>query len=242
MAEKNPLRYRGYYYDNETGFYYLQSRYYDPAVKRFINADIYTSTDSADAVSCNMFAYCGNNPVASADPSGEWSVKSVIKWFAKNVARPVVKGVEHVLSKLDFTFSRGLSASATPGIFSLNAQLGIAFDLKGNVAMQWNLSGGVTTGSPGLSLTSYHLATNAPEISDLEDTGYQLGGLKGIPIGYVPVAVGGDFNIIPNSKEENKYYYGISDNVGLGSSELHVIWGDTWTIKKTQHNVLVKTP
>ena len=57
MAEKNPLRYRGYYYDSETGFYYLQSRYYDPATRRFINADAYASTDSSDAVSCNMFAY-----------------------------------------------------------------------------------------------------------------------------------------------------------------------------------------
>ena len=44
MAEKNPLRYRGYYYDVETGFYYLQSRYYDPATRRFINADALTST------------------------------------------------------------------------------------------------------------------------------------------------------------------------------------------------------
>ena len=72
MAEKNPLRYRGYYYDVETGFYYLQSRYYDPATRRFINADVYSSTDSSDAVSCNMFAYCGNNPTASSDSDGEF--------------------------------------------------------------------------------------------------------------------------------------------------------------------------
>ena len=44
IANRNPLRYRGYYYDNETGFYYLQSRYYDPAICRFINADGYAST------------------------------------------------------------------------------------------------------------------------------------------------------------------------------------------------------
>ena len=44
IAIRNPLRYRGYYYDNETGFYYLQSRYYDPAICRFINADGYAST------------------------------------------------------------------------------------------------------------------------------------------------------------------------------------------------------
>ena len=71
MAEKNPLRYRGYYYDSETGFYYLQSRYYDPATRRFINADVYASTDSKDAIACNMFAYCNNNPVIHDDESGE---------------------------------------------------------------------------------------------------------------------------------------------------------------------------
>ena len=73
LANLNPLRYRGYYYDNETGFYYLQSRYYDPAVRRFINADVYASTDAADAVSCNMFAYCRNNPIISTDPFGTTS-------------------------------------------------------------------------------------------------------------------------------------------------------------------------
>ena len=72
MADASPLRYRGYYYDSETGFYYLQSRYYDPATRRFINADVYSSTDSSDAVPCNMFAYCGNNPTASSDSDGEF--------------------------------------------------------------------------------------------------------------------------------------------------------------------------
>ena len=72
LAEVNPLRYRGYYYDSETGFYYLQSRYYDPENHRFINADVYTSTDSSDAIACNMFAYCRNNPVIAADENGEW--------------------------------------------------------------------------------------------------------------------------------------------------------------------------
>ena len=72
LAEVNPLRYRGYYYDSETGFYYLQSRYYDPENHRFINADSYSSTDSGDAIACNMFAYCRNNPAIAADENGEW--------------------------------------------------------------------------------------------------------------------------------------------------------------------------
>ena len=67
---RNPLRYRGYYYDSETGFYYLQSRYYDPATHRFINADAYASTDIDSALASNMFSYCGNNPVSRVDPYG----------------------------------------------------------------------------------------------------------------------------------------------------------------------------
>ncbi|MFQ8576167.1 MAG: RHS repeat domain-containing protein [Acutalibacteraceae bacterium] len=39
LAQTNPLRYRSYYYDSETGFYYVSSRYYDPEIGRFINAD-----------------------------------------------------------------------------------------------------------------------------------------------------------------------------------------------------------
>ena len=77
LAEINPLRYRGYYYDSETGFYYLRSRYYDPENHRFINADSYASTDSGDAIACNVFAYCNNNPVVFLDSTGMYSISAV---------------------------------------------------------------------------------------------------------------------------------------------------------------------
>ncbi len=72
LATLNPLRYRGYFYDEETGFYYLQSRYYDSEVGRFINADGYVQTPNGDMTSTNMFVYCGNDPVNYHDPSGEF--------------------------------------------------------------------------------------------------------------------------------------------------------------------------
>ena len=77
MAEKNPLRYRGYYYDSETGFYYLQSRYYDPAMHRFINADSYASTGQG-FIGTNMFAYCHNSPVAFYDTEGNMATEATI--------------------------------------------------------------------------------------------------------------------------------------------------------------------
>ena len=72
MAEINPLRYRGYYQDNETGFYYLQSRYYDPAICRFINADSYASTGQG-LIGYHMFVYCNNNPINRIDTNGLWT-------------------------------------------------------------------------------------------------------------------------------------------------------------------------
>ncbi len=69
LGATNPFRYRGYYYDTESGWYYLNSRYYDPQVGRFINADSYVSTGQG-LMGYNMFAYCLNNPVVRKDPAG----------------------------------------------------------------------------------------------------------------------------------------------------------------------------
>ena len=69
LGKVNPLRYRGYVYDEETGLYYLGSRYYDPGVGRFINADAYVSTGQG-FIGNNMFAYCGNNPIELKDSKG----------------------------------------------------------------------------------------------------------------------------------------------------------------------------
>ncbi len=66
----NPFRYRGYYYDTETGLYYLNSRYYDPRTCRFISADILLDTRTFPGY--NLFAYCLNNPELYADPSGKF--------------------------------------------------------------------------------------------------------------------------------------------------------------------------
>ena len=70
ITQLNPIRYRGYYYDTETGLYYLQSRYYDPSIGRFLNADGYVST-GVGILGYNMFAYCNNSPIITKDENGE---------------------------------------------------------------------------------------------------------------------------------------------------------------------------
>ena len=88
----NPFRYRGYFYDTETGLYYLNSRYYNPGTGRFINADGYVSTGQG-IVGNNMFAYCGNNPVLYSDYSGE----SIVGAFLAQLAIAALAAVESAL-------------------------------------------------------------------------------------------------------------------------------------------------
>ena len=76
IAYTNPLRYRGYYYDSDTDLYYLQSRYYDSNIGRFINADIpeilFESEESM--IQNNLFAYCFNNPLNYSDTKGTFAL------------------------------------------------------------------------------------------------------------------------------------------------------------------------
>ena len=81
IANVNPIRYRGYYYDTESGLYYLKSRYYDPVTCRFINADGYISTGQG-LLSTNMFAYCENNPVNKFDPTGNFALTATLGGIA----------------------------------------------------------------------------------------------------------------------------------------------------------------
>ena len=119
IFKANPIRYRGYYYDAESGLYYLGSRYYDPAVKRFINADgaafATINPYSNGLTDKNYFAYCDNNPVSRSDDGGE---------LFKEVVIGAVFGaaVGAVASALDAAFSgksaRDICLSAGKGAVS----------------------------------------------------------------------------------------------------------------------------
>ena len=90
LGKDNPYRFKGYYYDEETGMYYLKSRYYQPEICRFISADnedvlIDTHVDLANK---NLYLYCDNNPILKADEEGQiadWLVSAALG-AAVNVA------------------------------------------------------------------------------------------------------------------------------------------------------------
>ena len=92
LANVNPLRYRGYYYDAESGFYYLQSRNYDPSLGRFINADTYSSTGQG-FLGYNMFAYCCNRVISTSDQTGEFFFTAIAIGFGIGLAAQYIGDV-----------------------------------------------------------------------------------------------------------------------------------------------------
>ena len=113
LGKHNPLRYRSYVYDTETGLYYLQSRYYDPGMGRFINADALVSTGQG-ILGHNMFTYCNNAPLNSVDPSGHYAARSesVFAVMTKDSGGRIVAGV--VLSAVVLTAVSGKNRNKKP--------------------------------------------------------------------------------------------------------------------------------
>ena len=107
IAAINPFRYRGYYLDDETGLYYLNARYYDPEIGRFISPDSteYLSPENINGL--NLYAYCGNNPVMNVDPSGtEWW--NPLSWFdnLSNIGKIII-GVVAFIGAVALTVATG---------------------------------------------------------------------------------------------------------------------------------------
>ena len=72
IGHLNPFRYRGYYFDEESGLYYLNSRYYDPETGRFISPDVLSILDETKGQinGLNLYMYCRDNPIMYIDDSG----------------------------------------------------------------------------------------------------------------------------------------------------------------------------
>ena len=89
MASDLPFRYRGYYFDEEINLYYLNTRYYDASIGRFINADdISYLGANGDLQGFNLYAYCSNNPVMGYDHMGQ-AFLDVLKGFLGNIVSSI---------------------------------------------------------------------------------------------------------------------------------------------------------
>ena len=159
IAEKNPIRYRGYYYDEETDFYYLKTRYYDPEIGRFITIDDVTYLASDTINGLNLYAYCGNNPVMYIDPEGTWSWKGFWNVLgAIGVIIAVTAGV--VLTAGAFAFVAGgfaVAAGITTAATAATIVQGVVFGaaIGGLVAGGLELTGQLlTVGAENLDITA----------------------------------------------------------------------------------------
>ena len=148
IANLNPLRYRGYYYDAETGFYYLQSRYYDPAICRFINADTFATTDANGFLSANMFAYCENNPVGNSDSEGEFPIQ-VVAAAVSGVVNLATSWASAKATGQTFTFLDGAVAfvAGAVGVFGSAGRFASAAISGFWTAYSVSKNGGTTVGA-----------------------------------------------------------------------------------------------
>jgi RHS repeat-associated protein len=118
LAEINPYRYRGYRYDVETGWYYLQSRYYNPNIGRFISADGLIG-EQGEILGHNTYAYCQNNPIMYHDPSGHLGVLLVFSLvllaggLASAIGQMISNGLngDELFTDTGVAFTKGVIAS-----------------------------------------------------------------------------------------------------------------------------------
>lgn len=191
VAKVNPFRYRGYYYDAETGLYYLNSRYYDPVIGRFINADdvAYIQPDVLNG--SNLYAYCCNNPVMYSDPMGEFAIS---------------------LTLLGLIIGATIGAT-TGGIIAYNVA-------KNKGATGWELfgwtllgivGGGIIGGALGASIGA--IVTKATGVIGLSITKYSILPIKSVTVlGNMP-------GYISAATATGSGYYLISENLWQSMSE-----------------------
>ncbi len=128
IAELNPIRYRSYYYDSETEWYYLNTRYYSPELCRFINCDSYVSGVDGSIDGYNLYVYCTNNPINLYDLSGNWPqwIKNAADWINNNIIKPIKKFFNPNTNTISGSFEdkvfRG-SGSITGGYSEKNVRL-----------------------------------------------------------------------------------------------------------------------
>ena len=139
IANINPFRYRGYYFDRETNLSYLQTRYYDPDTGRFLNADAVDYLGEGEELRCyNLFAYCSNDPIMYADPEGNFFLTAI---FISSAVGAIISGTMSAVSqhketgKIDlFKVIVIVTAGAISGAFSMTP-IGLGTSIALNAAL-----------------------------------------------------------------------------------------------------------
>jgi len=223
MASVNPLRYRGYYYDDDTGFYYVCSRYYDPQIGRWISVDNQLSTGNMTGM--NLFVYCGNNPVNRTDPTGEawwhWALGAAVV-AACAVATVVTCGGFAAAAMAVSMVSSGVAAATTASTIAAGAFIGSATvygaavltaAFSSNSVQEFNDQGNwgtvaVTAGAAILGGRSAYASTRTPttkvyrSVSNAEAQ---------------DIKATGQFNLAPGGMESKQFGFDLAETRQFGN-------------------------
>ncbi len=220
LAQFNPLRYRGYVYDRESGLYYLKTRYYNPEIGRFISPDNYPTTGQGLSGN-NMFVYCGNNPVSRADDEGEW-------WHV--VAGALIGGA----------FELGAQLISNGGDFSeVNwTKVGIATVVGGATALCGPISGAAVSGAGNVAM---ELADGTTDVGKLA-TSFAVGvgsSLIGSGVGHAVKKIGGKVAMKSLSKKSpGQIKKIVNAAIDVAGSDRNKVKNLTWTTSQEAYKHL----
>ena len=149
IGKRNPFRYRGYYWDEETGLYYVGSRYYDPEIRRFISADDVTILNDEDRSleHSALFPYCFNNPINYTDEGGAWP-----SWATK-----LAIGVGAIVVGAAVMAVTAATGGLGAGIAVATLKAGVAFGIK--TAVSAGVVGAVS--GAGIGAVSHRISTGS---------------------------------------------------------------------------------
>ena len=199
IAEKNPIRYRGYYYDEETSLYYLESRYYDPITGRFITIDDISYIDPETINGLNLYAYCNNNPVSNVDPNGN-------KWWHWLIGAIIIIGL-------------GVATALTGG--AAGVILGSAFYGAITGAVSSAVIGGVIGGISSVVSGDGFFSGFIEGAS----TGFMSGALIGGAIGALTAGINiatGAVKIVGSAQKTGTFFHRFASNVSAGKMAMQV--------------------
>ena len=210
IAHINPILYRSYYYDKETEWYYLKSRYYSPDMCRFINADGIIGANQ-DILAYNMFAYCSNDPINNCDSNGQGKLRNWLK-----------KGLNKIKNYINRTFGFSLTLSKTKKrerTITKNHLMSIKKGIE--VSRIYNKG----SSKP---ITAY---INC-ELSDIYSSTY---GIK-INISKLTLEFSGGFDNIGRTISWNEGNFTYSDTKKINASEMSIVFGTSLTRNWDYHS------
>ena len=195
IAAHNPIRYRGYYYDEDTKLYYLNARYYCPEWRRFISPDDTAYLDPETPNGLNLYAYCNNDPVNYADPSG-----NLPQW-----AEWLIGGTVIGLAALGAIFLPGAAGVIMGATF-----YGAVTSAVGG-AVLGGLIGGITGGWEG--------------VWDGASNGFMWGAISGAVSGALTSGINiatGHLKIVGSAQKTGSLFHQFASNVQAGKMSLAV--------------------